>query len=205
MRTIESGSQFLFAYFHIVLPYIINCGCCLLQNMSWLSNLIIFELIRTWSDIWFGCDYSRRPASRVIDYSDTTLKDRVGCLLLHPHKSICETWSLQCWNCSASRAKLAYDDISYQQSISLYLSYKSIVNFTSCWNVFCNCSRKDSSLTKDSWYLEINTRSLNLLHFIDLRYISSWKAADPRKSLFQFFLLTITVMHLKVFESTISS
>ena len=25
--------------------------CCLLQNVSWLSNLIIFELIRTWSDI----------------------------------------------------------------------------------------------------------------------------------------------------------
>ena len=49
-------------------------------------------------------------------------------LLKAEYKSICETWSLQCWNVQ-HRAKPAYDDlfVSYQQSL-LYLSYKSIVN-----------------------------------------------------------------------------
>jgi len=95
----------------------------------------------------------------------TTITDRVSCLLLHPHTS----QYVRCWTCSA---KLAYDDIflSHQQSISPYLSYKSILQLKSQgWQI--------------TW--------LNLLHFIDLCYISSWKAADPCKLLFQFFLLTI--------------
>ena len=34
MTTIESGSQFLFAYFHIVLPYIINLIMLLLLSIT---------------------------------------------------------------------------------------------------------------------------------------------------------------------------
>jgi len=85
-----------------------------------LSNLIIFELIRTWSDI--GCDYSRHPVSRVIDYSDTIFTDRVRCLLLHPPQS--RILDL----CSREIVQHLEPSLLTISSISLYLSYKSNVN-----------------------------------------------------------------------------
>ena len=111
--------------------------------MSWLSNLIIFELIRTWSDI--GRDYSRHPVSRVIDYSDTIFTDRVRCLLLHPQSRILDL---------CSREIVQHPEPSLLTMISLFHPFRCIYrtkalltsNFTSCWNVFCNWSCKDGSL-----------------------------------------------------------
>jgi len=111
--------------------------------VSWLSNLIIFELIRTWSDI--GRDYSRHPVSRVIDYSDTIFTDRVRCLLLHPQSRILDL---------CSREIVQHLEPSLLTMISLFHPFRCIYrtkalltsNFTSCWNVFCNRSCKDGSL-----------------------------------------------------------
>ena len=48
MRRIESGSQFLFAYFHIVLPYIINL--IMLSLLSITKCVMTLQLDNLWTD-----------------------------------------------------------------------------------------------------------------------------------------------------------
>ena len=160
MTTIESGSQFLFAYFFLTMAVVYYKMCQTLQ----LDHLWTDKNLRHLAWMWLlqtSCITSDRLllqiASAVFSYKSI-------CEMLNLFSQACLRWYLR----FTSTVHFAVSIV--QKHCQLYFLLKCILQ-----------------LKLQGWQITW----LNLLHFIDLCYISSWKAADPRKLLFQFFLLTI--------------
>ena len=194
MRRIEGGSQFLFAYFHTVLPYIINL--IMLSLLSITKCVMTLQLDNLWTDknlerhfVWMLDILYHEWLIILTLFLQITLGVFSYILLEAEYESICETWSLQCWNCSASRAKLAFDDIfvSYQQSISLYLSCKSIVNLKLHFleMYFAIEVARTAVWQRTAGILKLTQNQIFSTSLTCATY------PESGRSLFQFFLLTI--------------